>query len=157
MRHCNKCNTTKPQDEFPYPIGSRSKRAWCEDCRANKRCSRCGVEHPLEDFPITHNPSKPHRSYCKLCAKDYLREWRLRTIYSLSQEEYLQRVVEQNGKCYICGLAPEGLRDTLVVDHDHSTNIVRKLLCDKCNRGLGYFRDNADFLYSAYNYIREHS
>jgi hypothetical protein len=61
---------------------------------------------------------------------------------------------EQEGVCYICKKADYDRE--LGVDHDHTTGEVRKLLCRKCNMGIGYFDDNPDLLLKAVMYLKEH-
>ena len=39
------------------------------------------------------------------------------------------------------------------VDHDHKTNKIRGLLCNSCNRGLGYFRDDIRMVRKAAKYL----
>ncbi len=41
------------------------------------------------------------------------------------------------------------INEKLLVDHNHNTNTVRELLCDLCNRGLGYFGENPEYLREA--------
>ena len=54
----------------------------------------------------------------------------------------------QAGLCLICKLAPAAC-----VDHDHTTNQIRGLLCHNCNKALGLFRDNAAVLARAVSYL----
>jgi hypothetical protein len=44
----------------------------------------------------------------------------------------------------------------LHIDHNHLTGKTRALLCDKCNVGLGSFRDNPDLLRKAAAYLEFH-
>jgi len=39
------------------------------------------------------------------------------------------------------------------VDHDHTTNKIRGLLCSLCNPALGSFRDSIDILKEAIYYL----
>lgn len=66
-------------------------------------------------------------------------------------EDYITKFEQQNGCCAICRQHVIGR--TMDIDHDHSTNKFRGLLCRNCNLGLGYFHDNPDHLNSAIQYI----
>ena len=61
----------------------------------------------------------------------------------------------QGSMCAICGLPPSGKGPNAVlhIDHDHKTGKVRGLLCQACNRGLGFFRDARDRLTAAIEYL----
>lgn len=54
----------------------------------------------------------------------------------------------QGGLCLLCRERPGEH-----VDHDHLTQQVRGVLCSCCNQGLGNFRDNAQTLRNAINYL----
>jgi len=68
--------------------------------------------------------------------------------YGLTAEQYNDLLVAQGGRCAICK------SDTLLqVDHDHTTDVVRGLLCRECNMGLGKFKDCVELLTRAINYL----
>lgn len=103
----------------------------------------------------------------------YLREWRdanpnhrrskhLEEKYGLTLADYDEAFKEQHGCCAIChtpgislSMTGEGPK-ALAVDHDHNTGEIRDLLCDHCNRGLGFFEDNPALLMEAAGYILLH-
>lgn len=51
-------------------------------------------------------------------------------------------------RCVICGS-----RNNLVVDHDHHTDLIRGVLCNVCNTGLGIFHDSPRKLRRAIKYL----
>lgn len=71
--------------------------------------------------------------------------------YGLASGDYDKMLVEQQYRCAIC---QRKFIDTPHVDHDHVKNKVRGLLCEGCNRGLGFFFDDAELLVSAAKYIQ---
>jgi hypothetical protein len=77
---------------------------------------------------------------------------RLKHIYGLTINEYNQMFVDQNGTCAICKKNQINGKN-LSVDHDHQTSKVRGLLCNNCNSGLGFFKDNIENLTEAINYL----
>jgi len=57
----------------------------------------------------------------------------------------------QGDRCAMCGEEkPQHL------DHDHETGGIRKLLCQRCNHGLGLFRDDPYLLHVAALYVEGH-
>jgi len=80
-----------------------------------------------------------------------MRDRRLINKYNISQLDYELLVKKQDGKCVICRKD-----NTLVVDHNHKTGNIRELLCDKCNLGLGNFKDNIELLSNAIMYLKKH-
>lgn len=84
------------------------------------------------------------------------RSWMLKKKYNIPLEEYEELLSIQNYKCCICGRSKEEnvLQKELAVDHCHETNIVRGLLCDYCNVGLGKFKDSEETLIKALAYLK---
>lgn len=71
--------------------------------------------------------------------------------YGLSEDQYKDMYLQQNGKCLVCSAEKE----VLCVDHNHDTGQVRGLLCNKCNLGIGYLQDNPMNLKRAMEYLLE--
>jgi hypothetical protein len=77
--------------------------------------------------------------------------------------DYDSMLVKQEGKCAICGTSnPVGEGNTtkrltfaFAVDHCHATGKVRGLLCNPCNRGIGFLKDDVDLLAKAIKYLKE--
>ncbi len=89
--------------------------------------------------------------------KDSVRNTRFKYKYKITLEERNTIEVKQNSKCAICGVHSSKEIRGLFIDHNHKTNQVRGLLCNSCNRGIGYFRDDKDIVEKARIYLHEHS
>lgn len=75
--------------------------------------------------------------------------------YGLTVDDYWKMFDEQGGRCAICQEA-RGRRE-LAIDHCHTTGRVRGLLCNRCNPGLGNFRDDVARLRAAIAYLESRS
>jgi hypothetical protein len=89
---------------------------------------------------------------------EYHKNADLKKYYGVTLDWYKSKMAEQNYVCAICE-QPEtrsirGRVLELAVDHCHATSQVRGLLCQDCNRGLGFFKDNADTIDRASEYLR---
>jgi hypothetical protein len=85
-------------------------------------------------------------------------------VYNITPEEYDTMLEEQNHKCKICSIKfndnynLETKTDYLhaqQLDHCHTTNKVRGILCPSCNIGLGHFKDSPENITNAINYLKE--
>ena len=79
----------------------------------------------------------------------------LKQLYNISLEQYDMLFKSQNGVCAICSKPPKENRK-LFIDHDHTTNKIRGLLCDKCNFILGLCNESASVLQGGINYLAKH-
>lgn len=136
-----------------------------------KVCTKCS-EHLLPD------QFYKGRLACKACQRNASRAWRqanpeavraqadlykgkyagtktngyrLKYRYGISLEHHKEMADSQQGKCAICVVPFER---TPHVDHCHATGVVRGLLCDRCNRGIGYFADSPERLQAASDYLK---
>lgn len=79
----------------------------------------------------------------RLRHRDKIRNYKLNYKYKISESQYKSILKLQNGVCAVCKLPETEKRrrvlKNLCVDHDHLTGKIRGLLCQKCNRILGYF------------------
>lgn len=82
---------------------------------------------------------------------------------NLTYEEYVIMCDKQNNLCAICGKEEITKHNKsksiyiLSIDHCHSTNKVRGLLCKKCNSAIGFFNDDPELLRLAYKYLINNS
>jgi hypothetical protein len=77
------------------------------------------------------------------------RKMNLRWKYNISWDEYLKLYQQQHGKCAICGKQEE----FLITDHDHKNGRIRGLLCQLCNSGIGFLKDDIKILKKAIYYL----
>jgi hypothetical protein len=76
---------------------------------------------------------------------------KLKRKYGLTPDEVQHMAKLQKYKCAICKNKVK-----LVIDHCHTKNKVRKLLCGKCNVAIGLFEENIEIMNNAILYIKEH-
>lgn len=76
----------------------------------------------------------------------------LKRRYGIGAEEKQMMLVAQTNRCAICQCPIELF--SVHVDHCHTTNKVRGLLCANCNRGIGLFYDSPAVLEAAALYLR---
>ena len=76
--------------------------------------------------------------------------------YGISKEHAIK--LQSVSHCEICGveLTKSVGNDGRVIDHCHETKKVRGVLCNRCNRGLGFFQDNQEIIQQALLYIEKH-
>ena len=128
------------------------------------RCSRCRTAYQ-KDPETRIRANAWHRAwYAKHPGKH--RESRLQHVYGLTLDGYESLLVEQGGGCRICR-QPETVTRAghvlaLTVDHDHACcsgprscgRCIRGLICHRCNRAIGLFRDDPELLEAAAAYLR---
>lgn len=86
----------------------------------------------------------------------------LKRYFNITPEQYDEKLKNQNGKCAICGQTEtaldgkSGALRRLAIDHNHETNVVRELLCWRCNGTLGRIDESIKLLQAMINYLNKH-
>ena len=124
-----------------------------------KKCCTCGEIKPLDKFHKDVKGKFGRRGTCKLCHTkkhdrgEKKRNKNLRFRYGISVEQWENMFDAQGRKCKICEKHEDTGYKHFVVDHCHTTGAIRGILCNKCNTGLGRFKDCPDELRKAMEYL----
>lgn len=129
-----------------------------------KVCTRCKEEKPKDkiNFPIHNKKTDGLDSWCRKCRAVYRSEINRGKFRGQLTDEEVKNLKKQT-KCDICGGIDTagskqnkylGKQYSLVMDHNHQTGKFRGMLCNHCNRGLGNFKDNINYLKLAIEYLK---
>jgi hypothetical protein len=124
---------------------------------SDKKCTVCSKVKPVSEFFREAASANGYSSQCKECKTALIMEWRAKNKetynkwmreyhkanyhklrlnrYGLSVKQHEDKIKQQQGLCEICG-APSAAGKPLLIDHHHETDMVRGLLCYKCNRDM---------------------
>jgi hypothetical protein len=127
-------------------------------------CTRCHALKPATLFFRDKRASSGRQSQCKRCAEQWHVLHRQKTkgkrqarnrlrLYGLSEADYLALNEVQGGCCASCGVRGDALPKGLAVDHDHTSDKVRGLLCVPCNLIIGLAQEQPATLRKAANYL----
>lgn len=141
-----------------------------------RRCSQCETVKALSLF--SNSDKKGHRSSrCRKCVRQnsaayyaskgpgYYKRWRSANAdkvlvtqrrhhlkkRGMSEADYQALLERQNGVCATCPQPPGKKR--LAVDHDHDTDVIRGLLCSKCNTAIGLLNDDPALIRRVADYV----
>jgi Recombination endonuclease VII len=147
-----------------------------------KICNVCGETKPLAAY-YPRSPASTHgKDYagslsgvsagCRVCVKaraadrrkrlgddhvKYMKEFDLRKKYGITLARFNEMLAKQNNCCAICERHQTEFVKGLVVDHDHATGAIRKLLCTNCNVAIGMLGENIGLLVKAIDYLKTHA
>jgi hypothetical protein len=145
MKRCNKCSVEKNLMEFPkHKKCIDGVQGICKNC--------CSKREKLWNQKNRDRKNKNTAKWRK-CNKEKVAIIARKYKYDINEEQRQQMIITQNNKCAIC---KEEFIKTPHTDHynDYEGNpVVRGLLCNNCNNGLGRFKDNKEYLRNAINYL----
>lgn len=144
MKKCTSCKEEKLLQYFYFKKLIKRYESKCKKCHNT----------------ISNQYYKIHKNSIRIYQKKYRkqnfekikvekRKWHLKKYYKLTIEEYEFMKQQQDNKCLCCG----EVKEKLVVDHNHVTEKVRSLICNKCNVLVGYLEKDNKAIKKAQNYI----
>lgn len=77
----------------------------------------------------------------------------LKAKYGISSDDFDKLFAEQGRACKICGSTESKGNGRFHVDHNHTTGVVRGILCQACNVTLGKMNDDPALLRRAADYL----
>lgn len=86
--------------------------------------------------------------------KTRIQETKIRRKFGIGLKEKQELFERQGSCCAICKCKSNVRERDWDVDHCHETGVVRGILCSNCNRALGLFQDNAEYLQNAAEYLK---
>lgn len=150
--HCSECRRQKVRlwrienKERAAEIGRKSRSRNPEAAR--KRANEWHAKNRERHLAYMAGRRKTHA--------DQITSSKLKAAFGITLAEYLSMLEGQHSQCAICGKSPSQNKKRLAVDHCHSTNKIRGLLCSACNKAIGLFSDNIRHLQSAIQYLSKY-
>lgn len=139
LRVCARCKTPKPLTEFrsdrAKPLGRAYLCNICEPAYQHERYVANRLErqdYHRKRYQANPEPVRQLSREWYRNNKERKRNFNYMRAYGLTTEDVDALIAAQGGRCKLCGN-----ETMLVVDHEHSTGVVRGMLCNKCNRALG--------------------
>jgi hypothetical protein len=146
MKICSLCKLEKSKSDFPMQNKKIMKvMSACKEC-SNKRQREKRLKNPEEVRKKDKKSYLKNREKRIAAAREYRKKYpdrtrntNLKVNYGITQKDYEQIKNKQMSRCAICKTHELDLKRILCVDHDHSNGKVRGLLCDTCNKFLGFY------------------
>jgi hypothetical protein len=151
-RRCAKCQITQELTNFYKNKG--------EPLGYSYTCMSCALQY-----------NRDWRKNNKKRAREITQNWKnrnpekvynskIKREYNITIQEFDTLLQKQNNECAICYtkiekpyIAKDLNIESAYIDHCHKTDKNRGLLCQHCNTGLGFFKDNIDNLIKAIVYL----
>ena len=154
---CPNCNSGIGRFEENYGLLGKAAEYLAQAGLAPKEIPTITDNDLFATFEIPHWEAKSRDKEFRKEKNANLRQW-----YGINLSQYEWLLTKGNGVCWIC-LQPETLKrgrkalypESLYVDHAHSSGMIRGLLCNNCNSGLGHLDDNSEILIAAIAYLRK--
>lgn len=146
-KNCSKCGVRKHKNEFQ---GLTTKSAWCKQCTG---------EHN-RIVTKTDKSKEQHRTYARKWYRTEKglraqKDSHLKSTYGITYADKMLMLEQQGNRCPICHTSNPGKRGW-VVDHCHRFGKIRAILCDTCNKMLGFAKDHPITMLAGMQYLIKH-
>lgn len=156
---CNICKYCTRKVRFTEQI--------LDDIESNSKvCFDCKQRKDFYEFYEEKRGTDGRRHICIPCVakRKQINNDRAQTVtrrgmvllkYGIDEYQLMNLMDKQRGCCCICkeSLVSPNSKQTFHIDHNHSTDTVRGLLCGGCNSMLGQSKDSPSILMAGYNYL----
>ena len=147
---------TVPGDVVDIETG-RKRKAYYEANKEKVKASNKAYREANKEKAIAY--AKAYRKANKEKLSSNNKKYYLKVKYGITLKEKNFILKKQNNKCKICKITIHKNKklknNTACIDHCHTTNKLRGILCSMCNKGLGHFKDNTEILTNAIDYLKE--
>lgn len=163
VKFCNKCKESKPTEEYNRNASQRDGLShWCGECMRKKDRNR-SVEAKVKRDTRSKEWYNRTKSIRLVQAKEYrdthpeiatVNNLKFQYVLTPEQTEYI--LTWPGGKCSACGkhLTSRGVGPNKgCVDHDHSNDKFRSILCHHCNRLIGMAKEKIEVLQGCIEYL----
>jgi hypothetical protein len=157
----NKNKLESPEYKEQY---KKYKHDYYTGHKENWDMTREDMDHANELQRKRYEESEEHRTKRKQAAKSWekgnpekIKANRLKS-YGITLAEFYGLLEFQGWKCAICGYSDMSNPKIFpFVDHCHTNNHVRGILCAHCNHGLGQLKDSPYLLKKAAKYLEKYA
>lgn len=175
---CIKCNITKSIEEFRNP--EYMSVNICKSCTSiYKKEHYRNNKDKIKKYHQTYNKNNKElikhkrtiyynnnkESFQKRTKKyreqnkSHIKNRHLMYKYNITMNEKLDILYYQNNKCKLCEIQLDihNNQNFVHLDHDHSTNKIRGILCGNCNASIGFSRENIEYIKNAITYLEKNN
>lgn len=148
LRAYDRVRRNNPEGKEYRKMASRKQRA--KDPEAARKYHH---EHYMRNRERALRQQKERRERLGAVLLERQRWYGIKHSHGITKEEWDAMLKAQGGVCGICGGPPCGRSKQWHVDHDHSTGIIRGLLCMKCNHALERIDNCPDWVERALEWV----
>jgi len=171
---CNYCNELLHKDKYVIYNNRLHEGRCCRCCRNKNRKTYYSshpdrykekeyIEYKKKYYQLNKEERcKKQKEWAHIITENGIpidREKYIWRVYKLTGKEYANLLIIQEDSCAICKSVFDTkafTKKAVHVDHCHTTGKVRGLLCNNCNAGIGYMKENISTLQSAIEYLKCH-